>query len=147
MIIGCDIGGVVRDLLNGDPIDEAIDTIRLLQNKGHNIIFISKCKFTQAKQITDWLLSYKLNDIPIHFCLEHHQKVDIAKQLGIQIMIDDKTQVLQHFDHLQYRLIWFCQEEKKIKGLKQYSFELYTTLTLCRSWNEILDTINTFITS
>ena len=44
MIIGCDIGGVVKEMISDDPIYGAIESIKNLEINGHEVIFISKCK-------------------------------------------------------------------------------------------------------
>jgi len=49
--IGFDLGGVVRDLQSGDPIEGAIETINEIIDSGHKVYFISKCKPTMEANI------------------------------------------------------------------------------------------------
>ncbi len=43
LIIGCDIGGVVKKLGYDEEVDGALKAINQLLKYGHTVIFISKC--------------------------------------------------------------------------------------------------------
>ena len=137
MRIGCDIGGVIKQMTNDQPISGAIAGLNQLFQLGHSVILISKCKETYRNQIDDWLKSQNLTYIPVRYCGEYADKVNIAKELKLEVMIDDKMQVLSSFSD-QFLKIWLCDEEKKISGAKKYQPDLFKTLRLAKNWEQIL---------
>ncbi len=54
LVIGCDIGGVVRNVQNSLPINNSIEILTKL-SKNYVIIFISKCKETYKASSEKWL--------------------------------------------------------------------------------------------
>lgn len=136
MIYGIDVGGVVKNQVTGLPIDGAIETLLRLIASGHTVIFISKCGASYMTTTIDWLNMHNLSHIPIYFCQTYPEKVLLAEQHGIQIMIDDKVTVLKHFSPETYKLVWFCNEEKNIVGLKKHDPEMFHSLRLIRCWSE-----------
>lgn len=140
-IIGCDIGGVVRDLQSGDVMEDAKESINEIIKIGHSIYFISKCKDAMEINIREWLKKEKLDNIPIFFCKEYGEKVTIGKQLKINMMIDDKTQVLSLFGN-HIKKIWFCTEYQKISGVKKHQPDIFNSVKLVNSWNDIVEYIN-----
>ena len=47
--------------------------------------------------ITEWLKTMSLDHIPVFFCREYIDKVTIGTKLKINMMVDDKMQVLTLF--------------------------------------------------
>lgn len=137
MRIGCDIGGVVKNLNDDTPITDAIETILRLHKAGHMIKFISKCGSSYAALTVDWLAKHGLSEFEIQFCESYSGKVNLARSLGIQIMIDDKMTVLKHFEGGLFERIWFCKEQKNIDGARRYDPEFVRTVRLVQSWSEI----------
>jgi hypothetical protein len=139
IIIGCDIGGVVRD--NYDkPINHSIETLReiSLNDQKYKLIFISKCKDHQRILANKWLKMESMDHVPIFFCYDYKEKLNIALRENVSIMIDDRIQVLSLFsEHPRIMKIWFCQEEKKINGTKKYQPDLFDSLTLARNWSQV----------
>jgi hypothetical protein len=50
-------------------------------------------------QIAQWLIDEGFSDdnIPISFVRNYEEKVPVATSLNVELIIDDKVQVLQHF--------------------------------------------------
>jgi ribonucleotide monophosphatase NagD (HAD superfamily) len=139
MKIGCDIGGVIKNLTNDDPLPGALDALKTLTGSGHEIIFISKCGPSFEPVTLAWLQTHGLADIPVFFCDSYIGKVEIASKQKIAVMIDDKTQVLKLFPDT--RKIWLCSEEQKITGTRKFHPELFSELELCRTWEDVLNII------
>ncbi len=72
-----------------------------------------------SQQIKTWLQDNGFGIYPVHFCEEYKDKLKLAQNLNVAIMIDDKMQVLQSFPDTICKL-WFCQDVKKIEGAKKY---------------------------
>ena len=143
MKIGCDIGGVIKEMTSDDPIKGAIEAINQLLKKGHSVVLISKCNETYRTQINTWLVQNGLDHIEVKYCKEYNEKINIAQKLGIDVMIDDKIQVLQSFMPSHYiTKIWFCDDVKKIKGTQKYQPELLKTIRLAKNWEMILEILN-----
>ena len=141
ILIGCDIGGVVRDMITGDPVDNSIESIKQIIHRGYRIMFISKCKSGYQERVTEWLKRWDLDELPREFCQEYAQKFEIARRHTINIMIDDKIQVLSLLpDHIVK--IWFCSEEQKISGTRKYQPELFEKFKVARNWNDVLDVLD-----
>jgi hypothetical protein len=135
MIIACDIGGVMRNMINDEPIDGSIEGIKLLSLE-HKVIFISKCKDSYKQKMNDWLKKYELSHIPIYFCESYGEKNKIALDNGVEIMIDDRISVLQSMSKT-IKKIWFCDDKQKINGTKKFNPELFKELILVRRWEEL----------
>lgn len=137
MKIACDIGGCVKNMINDDPIEGAIDSLISL-SENNEIVFISKCKESYQAIINEWLSHHQLNH-KIYFCESYDDKANIANELGINAIIDDKLSVLRSFnDKNSTKLIWFCNDQKKISGAMKYQPELFKKIIVCKNWTEIL---------
>jgi hypothetical protein len=80
MIIGCDIGGVVKQMTSENPIFNSLETIDELEKLGHEIVFISKCKANFQNNILDWLKCNSLKN-KIYFCKEYSEKCALCKKI------------------------------------------------------------------
>lgn len=139
-VIGIDIGGVYRDLQTGLIMDNAFEIINEIINLGHKVYFISKCKPQMEININEWLKSVCLEHIPIFFCREYTEKLEIGNKLKIDMMIDDKMQVLSLFPDT-VKKIWYCTDHAKIEGTRKYQPEFLSSVSLVQSWYEIKDII------
>ncbi len=141
LIIGCDIGGVVMKLGVEEAIDGALEGINQLIKYGHTVIFISKCG-EKFKNITlGWLKQVSMDHIPIFFCRTYDGKIPIAKAQKLDVMIDDRIQVLQTFTP-EIRCLWFSDEEKDILETEKSQPELFERLVIVKNWDHILDVLN-----
>lgn len=143
IIIGCDIGGVMRDLLTEEPIIDAIESLENLSKKNYKIIFISKCKEAYKIRSTDWLKSQNLDHFEVYYCLDYSGKNKIALEQNVSMMIDDKMQVLSRLDPRIFK-IWFCDDSKKIEGAKKYQTDLWNSVHLARNWTEVNKLVTSF---
>lgn len=139
MIIGCDIGGVVKEMISDIPIQNSIESIRQLEELGHQVIFISKCGEKFQKTILDWLEHNELKN-KIYFCNEYAEKCAICIKLKVNFMIDDKLQVFREIPNT-IKKIWLCDDIKKISGAKKFQPDEVTNVSICSDWNEIYNLI------
>ena len=139
MIIGCDIGGVVKEMTSDEPISNSIQTIKKLESLGHQVIFISKCKDNFRLVLTQWLKSNSLNN-QVFFCNEYSEKCAICVRLKVNYMIDDKLQVFKEIPD-SIKKIWLTSDEKKISGAYKFQPEEVSKVNICSDWNDIFEVI------
>ena len=108
--IAFDLGGVIFSVDNNIFLDNYIETeltegiydllIHLSKKSNIKLIIISKAFPNNAKKSKEILKLYGLDDIfnSIIFCEFNSQKAEIAKAMNVNIMIDDKKEVLDYFD-------------------------------------------------
>lgn len=142
MIIGCDIGGVVKEMISDLPIENSIETIKELELLGHEIIFISKCKENFRKVILEWLKTNQL-DNKIYFCDEYSEKSALCTKSKTNYMIDDKLQVFRDIPDSVIK-IWLCSDEKKISGAYKFQPNEVKKVTICKDWLEIKNIIQNY---
>lgn len=148
IIIGCDIGGVIKDRQTDQPIEGAIETLKeiLSNEQKYKLIFISKCKDHQRIKSNEWLKSENMEHVPVFYCYEYKEKLNIGLSNHINIMIDDRIQVLSCFREYPHIMkIWFCQEEQKINGIKKYQPDLFESFSLARDWLQVDDLIRSYL--
>lgn len=141
MNIGCDIGGVVKEMTSDLPIQFSLENIKKLEELGHQIFFISKCKEQFQKTILNWLKQNKLEN-KIYFCREYSEKCSMCVKLKVNVMIDDKLQVFRDMPN-DILKIWLCDDFKKISGAQQFQPDEVSNVTICKNWKEIYDVITT----
>ncbi|AYV82539.1 MAG: hypothetical protein Hyperionvirus1_118 [Hyperionvirus sp.] len=142
MKIGCDIGGVLKEMISDEPIVDALETIRKLVELKHQIILISKCKEGYRTYIQEWLKEHKLDNLEVYYCDEYGEKIDIGMKEKIDVMIDDKIQVLNSFErNRDIKKIWFCCDSKKINGAKKYQSELLKNIFIAGDWKIVFEII------
>ncbi|CAF0983650.1 unnamed protein product [Rotaria sordida] len=140
-VIACDIGGVIKDQRNDEPIENAVKSvIKLSENTSNMVIFISKCKDSYKRQSNMWLEKYNLSHIRAYYCLEYEEKVKIANDNNVNVMIDDRMQVLRSFPSSIIK-IWFCSDPKKIEGARKFQPDFINSVRIAQSWEEILELI------
>lgn len=140
-IIGCDIGGVIRDPISGEPITGSIENIMIL-SQDHDIVFISKCKDSYKEKTYEWLKTHNLSNYKIIFCETYEEKAPIAVSQKIDIMIDDRITVLSNMKNLtNIKKIWFCNDDQKINGTKKFNSTVFEYMELIRTWKDITDFI------
>ena len=121
------------------PISNSIESIRQLEEQGHQIIFISKCGETFQKTILNWLENYHLGN-KIYFCNEYSEKCALCIRLQVNFMIDDKLQVFREIPNT-IKKIWLCSDNKKILGAKKYQSDEVSNVIICSDWNAIYNII------
>ena len=92
-VIGCDIGGVLKNMIDRSVYLNAVETLSNL-SKQFEIIFISKCKESYKKSNDEWLKDNSLSEYKIFYCEKYGDKIAIANKNKVDIMIDDRMQVL-----------------------------------------------------
>ena len=122
--IAFDLGGVIFQSSNDTNIfsDNYLDTTiqpemfqileELSKNKYHKLIIISKAFPNNAKKSKEILKMYRLDEYfnSIIFCEKNEDKAKIAEAMRVEIMIDDKEEVLKEFPN-SIKTILFKEEE------------------------------------
>ena len=140
-VIAFDIGGVIINQHNDEPIENSLESIiKLSENPSYVVIFISKCKDDHKQKSNIWLKNHKLSHIRTYYCLECEDKIKIAKDNKVDVMIDDRMQVLRTFPSSIIK-IWFCPDSKKIEGAQKFQPEFINSVSVARSWKEIMELI------
>ena len=110
LTIAFDLGGVIFSVDNNIFSDNYIETeltegiydllMYLYKKPNIKLIIISKAFPNNAKKSKEILKLYGLDDIfnSIIFCEFNNKKALIAKAMDVNIMIDDKKEVLDCFD-------------------------------------------------
>lgn len=140
-VIACDIGGVIRNNVDDEPIENAVESvIKLAENPSNRVIIISKCKDSYKQGSIEWLEKHNLSHIPTYYCLEYGEKVKIANDNNVNIMIDDRMQILSTFPSSIIK-IWFCSDTKKIEGAKKFQPDYFHSVRIAGSWIDVLEII------
>lgn len=108
--IAFDLGGVVFSIDNNIFSDRYLETeltpgvydllVHLSKLPRVKLIVISKAYPTNAKKSKEILKLYGIDEVfnSIIFCETNEAKAAIASAMNVDVMIDDKTEVLDHFD-------------------------------------------------
>ncbi|CAF4027135.1 unnamed protein product [Adineta steineri] len=140
-VIACDIGGVIKDHRTDEPVENAIESIiQLSQDPSNRLIFISKCKDNFKNKSNEWLKKHNLSHIDTYYCIEYGEKVQIAHDHHVNIMIDDRMNVLSTFPPSIIK-IWFCSDMKKIEGAKKFQPDFVDSVRLARNWHEVIELV------
>ena len=140
--IGCDIGGVIKNQQNDEPIANAVESILTLsENVSNTVLFISKCKDSYKEKSNLWLREHNLSHIKTFYCLEYGEKFQIALDNKVRVMIDDRMQVLRTFPSSIIK-IWFCTDSRNIEGAKKHQPDFVDSVRIARNWNDILALID-----
>jgi hypothetical protein len=140
-VIACDIGGVIRIVLNDEPIENAVESvIKLAENPSDRVIFISRCKDRYKQRSNMFLEKHNLSHIPTYYCLEYGDKIKIANDNHVNIMIDDRMQILSTFPPSIIK-IWFCSDTKKIEGARKFQPDFFHSVRIAQSWTDVLEII------
>ena len=134
--IGCDIGGVVKEMNSNQPLPGALPALAHLQLHC-DVVFVSKCSETYSRITREWLSENSLEHVPIFFCEDYEGKLPICAANRISIMIDDKIKVLKFFP-ATFTKIWLCDDDQKIMGLQQHDPMVFQSVQLARSWSDVL---------
>lgn len=150
VVVGCDIGGVLRDLTTEQPMPVALESVAALRSLPATvlrIVLISKCNANWAAKSNEWMASHpELSGLPVCYCLSYEDKLAIALSHHCTAMIDDKIAVLQSFpEHITK--IWFVppNEEQKLKGTAKHQPEILKTLQVARSWEDVVAILRTLM--
>ena len=141
-VIACDIGGVIKNHLTDEPIEDAVESlIKLSENPSNVVIFISKCRDSYEQKTTMWLKKHNLSHIKAFYCLDYEEKVPIANDNNVNVMIDDRMQVLRNFPSSIIK-IWFCSDPKKIEGAKKFQPDFVNSVRIAGNWTEVIQLLD-----
>ncbi|CAF4398097.1 unnamed protein product, partial [Adineta steineri] len=68
------------------------------------------------------------------------EKVQIAHDHHVNVMIDDRMNVLSTFPSSIIK-IWFCSDMKKIEGAKKFQPDFVDSVRLARNWHEVIELV------
>ena len=116
MNIGIDIGWTIKGVRHPEIDFDKIapDSFRIISNlikRGDNVYLISKCNSAQKENVEKWLKDSDffnntgVNPNNLYFCFERKDKSLFVKALDIQIMIDDRTEVMAHLSPLVVKFL------------------------------------------
>lgn len=128
VIIGPQVGGVADTRFLGSRLQDALhtpaapgsfETIAALvaRNEGQ-VWLISKCGPSVQEKTRAWLHHhqfYRRTGMPpehLRFCLRRPEKADHARALGLDVMIDDRLDVLEHLRGLVPTLLLFGEQSQ-----------------------------------
>ncbi len=141
MLIACDIGGVVKEMMSDEPIFNAIESIKQLELLGHKVIFVSKCEQKYIDMVRYWLDSNDLRNNEAYFCDDYDGKKEICDYNDVDYMIDSKLQIFKEMTD-KIKKIWLCSDAKKISGAKKYQNDEVERVTICGDWASIVNVIS-----
>jgi len=160
MKIGIDIGGVIIDrsndaedtslfgdnYLNAKPLDGAFASIKELAGVPTEIHLVSKCGERVQKRSLEWL---KHNDfygmtgvLPerVHFCRERHEKRGICEELKLDVMIDDRLEVLSYLVDVVGKLICFKPSLSEVSRF----WGKVPRVVLVSGWRDVVDELRRY---
>jgi hypothetical protein len=142
MNIGIDIGwtlkGVRAEYSKNRTAPNSFETIRKLVKRGDTVYFISKCNSSQKAEVEQWIKEVDLfkqtntNPENLYFCFERKDKSLFVKALDIQIMIDDRTEVMAHLNPMVVKVLL----DPELSEYETYKHRLCNT-TVVKNWYEI----------
>lgn len=112
-MVGIDIGNVIiggggqergfftENYLATPQIYGAFDSIKELVNVGHEVVLISKCGAPVMAKTVNWLQTHEFFEYTgvdidsVYFVPKREDKAPLAQQLGVEIMIDDREDIIE----------------------------------------------------
>ena len=142
LVIGVDFGGVCsvhseryetndeasEELINVPGCVEALTTMR---QAGHKLILVSFCGAKRAKATRDYLKDKDLFDELI-FVKDRKYKADACKRFGIDVLIDDRQDILSTIAPTQSILFTY---ENDLAGKKTQAPKY---MRIAKNWEDVL---------
>jgi len=142
MNIGVDLGWTIKGVrMTGDRNKIAPDSFRVLKrliDRGDKIFIISKVNSEQKERAEKWLKDVRffeetgINPDNLYFCFEKRDKAMFVKSLDIDVMIDDRAEVMKH---LPTKVLKFLITPE-IDELRKFQDDL-RNFRLVYHWSEI----------
>jgi hypothetical protein len=142
MKIGIDIGWTIKGVRSeNDRSKIAPESFRIIKNmidKGHEVYLISKVNDAQRARTFEWLKDTKIlentgiKEENLFFCFERKDKSIFVRGLSIQIMIDDRAEVMAYLDPHVIKFLLDPEDD----DLDRYENVLINT-TIVKNWLEI----------
>jgi hypothetical protein len=109
MIIGIDLGETIvtrKNTTDGTSVffPDVVRVIRRIVNLADKVHIISRVNRVQEERSKAWLQQadfFAITGIPrenLHYCREREDKAEIGRRLGVTHHIDDRPEVMVHFD-------------------------------------------------
>ena len=146
MIIAIDIGHTLfgpkdttgeRELFPG-----VIESLSTLQKLGHKLIIISKIPHGDETEVFNRVMKKGIvpqfvKEEDVHFCYEREEKGPIAKELSVDVMIDDRVQVhdVMSINNIPHRILFLeGHDDRKF-------YTLTTSVYEAHNWCEVVSVI------
>jgi hypothetical protein len=122
MRIGVDFGGVLtattappeHDYLSVPPREGSFAAISRWKSAGDVPVLITMASAEHEPKAREWLSHWRVDDLfdgRVEFCGEMEGKIDICRQNGVEVMIDDTISQLQLLGGVVLRRILFNSSE------------------------------------
>ncbi len=154
--IGIDIGRVIigsdtdqkdlffgKNFLNAPEVENSFESIKkiIMYYTGQNVYLVSKCGQETREKTIQWLVhknffertNFKKENI--FFCDKREEKKIIARDLKLNIFVDDRFTVLKHLlDLPKMNLFLFNPKENELEAFKSN----FSEIKLVYTWKEII---------
>ncbi|MEH7253250.1 HAD family acid phosphatase [Neobacillus niacini] len=86
---------------NCPPFPNAVETLQELDDKGHEIYYITARPKEHGEQTKEWMKEqgFPVRDDRFYYGMQDHEKVQIIKELQLDYYFDDKAEVLDTLTH------------------------------------------------
>ena len=142
MKIGIDVGWTIKGVrahgFRNTIAPDSLYIISELVKRGDDVFLISKVNSEQKKEVEDWLAKTDffnqtgVKPENLYFCFERRDKAIFVKALGIEMMIDDRTEVMASLSPLVKKFLL----DPDVSEYEQHKREL-VNYTVVRDWASI----------
>lgn len=111
--------------------EHAIEVLNELAKEGHDIFYITARPKKYKEQTMEWVkqMGFPVVDEQFYCGMADHEKVEIIKDLHLDIYIDDKPNVLDTLTDLSTHLIVFNQPyNQEVSYTRLYKWDEFVTL-------------------
>ena len=156
-VLGVDVGGVILDFLRSGkedpayihrhldipPVEDSIESVTALNASDKfngNVFLVSRYRGDGPREVLEWLHHqrfFERTNIPEdHFypCAERHEKLPIARKLGVTHFVDDRAEVLKEMIGTVPHLYLFQNLDEK----KDEFADARRHMRFFKTWNELL---------
>jgi len=116
----------------------------------NNIFIVSKCTEEIEDVILVWLhyhgfiaLRYLIEG-NVKFCRERLDKVPIARDLGLDVFIDDRPEILLAMNSVDHKILFKPSRQVKEKYGKDLN---YSGIKICNTWIEVETSVSNYAKS
>ena len=142
MKIGIDIGWTIKGVrahgFRNTIAPDSFQVISALIKRGDNVFLISKVNSTQKIDVERWLIETDffnqtgVKPENLYFCFERRDKAIFVKALEIEMMIDDRTEVMANLSPIVVKFLL----DPEPSEYEQHKANL-TNCKVVRHWQDI----------
>ena len=103
---------------NCPPFPNAIEMLQEIDEKGHEIYYITARPKEHGEQTKEWMKEqgFPVRDDRFYYGMQDHEKVQIIKELQLDYYFDDKAEVLDTLTHDSLKV--FVRDQSYNRHLK-----------------------------